>query len=43
MTTAFYEKMMMPERIVVDDTSAGVISIFSWSAIVGAIAAVFLM
>jgi hypothetical protein len=42
MTTAFYEKMMIPERIVVD-TSAGVISMTSWSAIVGAIAAVFFM
>jgi hypothetical protein len=46
MMTAFYEKMMMPERIVVnvrDETSAGTISLFSWSAIAGAIATVFFM
>lgn len=44
MTTVFYEKMMMPERIVVDDgSSAGVMSFLSFSAIAGAIATVFFM
>jgi hypothetical protein len=42
MTTAFKEKIMVPENISVEDgSSAGVVSLFSWSAIIGAIATVF--
>jgi hypothetical protein len=46
MTTAFYEKMMMPEKVAVpDDTpSAGAMSLWNWSvAIAGAIATILFM
>jgi hypothetical protein len=49
MTTAFSEKMIMPERVVVPDvridtSSAGAMSLWNWSAaIAGAIATVLFM